>query len=160
MDRLELKLFQKRSDKIKYSIDSWQGYFYIHTNQDNSPDYKICKCKHDNLDEWQDFISAKKEVVIGGFDFLDDWMIRGELSNALSKLFVRNLKNNKEEELVFADEKVWNPSISEMQKETNTDNIYISYSSPKTNSRTYIYNLKTKQKKFVKEQEVLDKNYS
>ena len=159
-EKINLKLFQKRSDKIKYSIDSWQGYFYIHTNQDNSPDYKICKCKHDNLDEWQDFISAKKEVVIGGFDFLDDWMIRGELSNALSKLFVRNLKNNKEEELVFADEKVWNPSISEMQKETNTDNIYISYSSPKTNSRTYIYNLKTKQKKFVKEQEVLDKNYS
>ena len=47
-----------------------------------------------------------------------------------------------------------------MQKETNTDNVYISYSSPKTNSRAYIYNLRTKEKKFVKEQEVLEKNYS
>ena len=46
-----------------------------------------------------------------------------------------------------------------MQKETNTDNIYINYSSPKTNARSYIYNLRTREKKFIKQQEVLDKNY-
>jgi len=158
--KINLKLFQKRKEKIKYDIDSWLGHFYIHTNQDNCPDYKICKCKHENIESWEDFIPAKKEVVIGGFDFLDDWMIRGEMSNALPKLFVRNLKSNKEEELRFADEKVCSPTVSEMQKETNTDNIYISYSSPRTNARAYVYNLRTKEKKFVKEQEVLDKNYS
>jgi len=151
-EKINLKLFQKRSEKIKYSIDSWQKYFYIHTNQDDSPDFKICRCKHNNVDSWEDFISAKKEVIIGGFDFLDDWMIRAETSNALPKLFVRNLKTNKENELVFADEKVCSPSVSEIQKETNTDKIYISYSSPKTNARTYIYNLKSKEKKLVKEQ--------
>ncbi len=160
IERINLKLFQKRREKIRYDIDSWLGHFYIHTNQDNSPDYKICRCAHENIKKWEDFISAKKEVVIGGFDFLDNWMIRGEMSNALPKLFVRNLKNNKEEELKFADEKVWSPSVSAIQKETDTDSIYIGYSSPKTNSRVYIYNLKTKEKKFVKEQEVLDKNYS
>ena len=159
-EKIKLRLFQKRSKKIRYSISSWQSYFWIHTNQDNSPDFKICRCKHENINAWEDFVPSKKEVIIGGFDFLDDWMIRGEMSNALSKLFVRSLKTNEEEELVFSDEKVWSPSVSEMQKETNTDNIYISYSSPKTNSRAYIYNLRTKEKKFVKEQEVLDKNYS
>jgi len=159
-EKIKLKLFQKRTEKIRYSIDSWQGYFYIHTNQDKSPDFKICRCKHQNINNWEDFIPAKKEVIIGGYDFLDDFMIRGETSNALPKLFVRNLKSNEEEELRFADEKVWSPSVAEMQKETNTDNVYISYSSPKTNSRAYIYNLRTKEKKFVKEQEVLDKNYS
>jgi len=160
VEKINLKLFQKRREKIRYDIDSWLGHFYIHTNQDNCPDYKICKCKHENIESWEDFIPARKEVVIGGFDFLDDWMIRGEMSNALPRLFVRNLKSNKEEELKFADEEVWSPGVSEMQKETDTDSIYISYSSPKTNSRAYIYNLKTKEKKFVKEQEVLDKNYS
>jgi len=158
--KINLKLFQKRKEKIRYDIDSWLDHFYIHTNQDNCPDYKICKCRHNNIESWEDFIPAKKEVIIGGFDFLDDWMIRGEMSNALPKLFVRNLKNNKEEELKFADEEVWSPTIAEMQKETDTDKIYISYSSPKTNPRSYIYNLKTKEKKFVKELEVLDKNYS
>ena len=159
-EEINLKLFQKRNEKIRYSIDSWQGYFYIHTNQDKSPDFKICRCKHENINILEDFIPAKKEVVVGGFDFLDDWMIRGEMSNALPKLLVRNLKSNEEEELVFADEKIYSPSVSEIQKETDTDNIYISYSSPKTNARSYLYNLKTKEKKLVKEQEVLDKNYS
>ena len=159
-EKINLKLFQKRSEEIKYSIDSWQDYFYIHTNQDHSPDFKICRCKHENINNWENFIPAKKEVVIGGFNFLDSWMIRSEMSNALSKLFIRNLKNNEEEELIFADEKVWSPSVSGIQKETDTDSVYISYSTPKTNSRTYIYNLRTKQKKFVKENEVLDKKYS
>jgi oligopeptidase B len=158
-EKIKLKLFQKRAEKIRYSIDSWQNYFWKHTNE-KSPDFKICRCKHENINGWEDFIPAKKEVVIGSFNFLDDWMIRGEMSNALPKLFVRSLKTNEEEELVFADEKVWSPSVSEMQKETNTDNVYISYSSPRTNSRAYIYNLRTREKKFVKQQEVLDKNYS
>jgi len=151
-EKVNLKLFQKRKEKVRYDIDSWLGHFYIHTNQNNSPDYKICKCKHENIKDWEDFIPSKKEVIIGGFDFLDDWMIRSEMSNALPKLFVRNLKSNEEEELRFADEKVWSPSVSAIQKETNTDNVYISYSSPKTNARTYIYNLKSKEKKLVKEQ--------
>jgi len=159
-EKINLKLFQKRKDKIRYDIDSWLDHFYIHTNQDNSPDYKICKCKHSDIKDWEDFIPAKKEVIIGGFDFLDDWMIRGEMSNALPKLFIRNLKSNEEEELKFSDESVWSPSVAEMQKETDTDKIYISYSSPKTNARAYIYNLRTKEKKLVKEQKVLDKNYS
>tara|TARA_B100000686_G_scaffold231553_1_gene239127 strand:- start:1065 stop:3164 length:2100 start_codon:yes stop_codon:yes gene_type:complete len=159
-EKIKLKLFQKRKYKIRYSIDSWQNHFYIHTNQDNSPDYKICKCEHKKIKKLRDFIPAKKEAIIGSFSFLDNWMIRSETLNALPKIFVRSLKNNKEEELKFADEKVWSPSVAEIQKETNTNEVYISYSSPKTNSKAYIYNLKTKRKKFVKEQEVLDKNYS
>ena len=79
-------------------------------------------------------------------------MIRNEVSNALPKLFVRNLKDNKEEELIFCDVKVYSPGVAEMQKDRNTDNVYISYSSPKTNAKTYIYNVKTKEKKLVKEQ--------
>ena len=160
VEKINLNLFQKRKEKIRYDIDSWLNHFYIHTNQDNSPDYKICKCKHENIKDWEDFIPAKKEVIIGGLNFLDNWIIRSEMSNALPKLFVRNLKSNEEEELLFSDEKVWSPSVSEMQKETDTDNIYISYSSPRTNSQAYIYNLKTKEKKFIKQQEVLDKNFS
>ncbi len=150
-EKINLKLFQKRKDKIRYSIDSWQNYFYLHTNK-NAPDFKICRCKHENPNDIKEFIPAKNEVLIGGFIFLEEWMIRDEISNALPKLFVKNLNDNKEEELIFSDEIVYSPGVSEMQKDRKTDNLYLSYSSPKTNARTYIYNLKTKEKKLVKEQ--------
>ena len=41
-----------------------------------------------------------------------------------------------------------------MQKDKDTDVIRIGYESPKTPSRTFEYNLRTKEKKLVKEQEV------
>ena len=31
-DNPKLKLFKKRQKEIKYSVDSWKGNFYIHTN--------------------------------------------------------------------------------------------------------------------------------
>ena len=44
--------------------------------------------------------------------------------------------------------------MSLTQRDRNTDTVYLSYSSPKTPGRTYLYNLKTKEKKLVKEQEI------
>ena len=59
-EKIKLKLFQKRKEKIKYSIDSWQNYFWIHTNQDKSPDFKICRCKHENIKKMGRFYSCQK----------------------------------------------------------------------------------------------------
>ena len=81
-------------------------------------------------------------------------IIRGEKSNALGKLFIKNNQTGIEEELKFTDEKVIVPGISLIQRDKNTDLIYLSYSSPKTPSKTYLYNLKTKEKELVKEQEI------
>ena len=89
----------------------------------------------------------KNEVLIGGLIFLNNWIIRGEKSNALGKLFVKNNQTGIEEELKFTDEKVIVPSISLIQRDKNTDLVYLSYASPKTPSKTYLYNLKTKEKK-------------
>ena len=86
--------------------------------------------------------------------FLKNWIIRTETSSALDKLFVRNISTDLEEELIFSDEKVIVPSISLKQKDKNTDEIYLGYSSPKSPSRVYLYNLLTKTKKLVKEQEI------
>ena len=147
------KLIKKRKRGIIYSVTSWKNYFYCHTNED-AEDFKIDKCS--NLDEqnWETYIAAKNEVLIGGLIFLNDWIIRGEKSNALGKLFVKNIKTDLEEELIFSNEKVIVPGVSFVQKDKNTDLVYLSYSSPKTPGKTYLYNLKTKEKKMVKEQEI------
>jgi len=150
-DNPKLKLFRKRQKEIKYSVDSWKGNFYIHTNLD-AEDYKICKCKHENIRKWKDYIPATKGVLIGGFDLLNEWMVRSELRDALAKLYIKNLKNNNEEELVITDEKVITPGASLMQKDRNTNKVYIAYHSPKTPGKSYIYDIATKEKKLVKEE--------
>ncbi|MDC0449418.1 S9 family peptidase [Pelagibacteraceae bacterium] len=149
----EPKLILKREEGVEYSLDSWGGYFWMHTNRD-AKDFKILRCKNNHINEWEDFIPAKNEVLIGGFVLLNNWMVRSERVDALPKLFVRNLKTNEEEELKISDEEIISPGMSLGQKDRNTDTIRISYESPKTPTRTYEYNLANKEKKLLKELEI------
>jgi len=147
------KLIKERKKDIIYSVSSWNDCFYNHTNED-AEDFKIEKCEDLSNQNWVPYIAAKDEVLIGGLIFLNDWIIRSETSNALGKIFVKNVKTNEEEEIKFADERVIVPGVSLIQRARNTNQIYLGYSSPKTQARTYLYNLKTKDKKLVKEQEI------
>ena len=147
------KLIKERKKGIIYSVNSWNDHFYNHTNE-NAEDFKIDRCKNLNDQDWKTYIPAKDEVLIGGLVFLNDWEIRSEISNALGKIFIKNINTNKEEEVKFTDEKVIVPGVSLLQKDKNTDLVHLSYSSPKTQSRVYLYNLKTKEKKLIKEQEI------
>jgi len=147
------KLIKKREKGILYSVNSWNGKFYNHTNE-NAEDFKIDIAENLQVPNWKTFIAAKNEVLIGGLTFLNNWIIRLETSDALDKLFVKNITTEQEEELIFSDEIVYVPGASLMQRDKNTDKIYLSYSSPKTQSRVYSYNLSSKEKKLVKEQEI------
>ena len=147
------KLIKKRQNGIIYSVNSWDGKFYNHTNE-NAEDFKLDISNSLEKPDWKTFIAAKNEVLIGGLTFLKNWIIRSETSHALDKLFVKNITTGIEEELIFSDETVYVPGASLMQRDKNTDEIYINYSSPKTQSRVYSYNLSTKEKKLVKEQEI------
>ena len=148
------KLFLAREKKIRYSIDSWKdGYFYLHTNK-NAEDHKILRCKKDNLNEFEEYIPAKKGTIIGSFDFLDKHMIRSESSDAIPKLYIRDLKTNKEEEIKISSEQVGSPGAFLMQRDTNTTRIRVAWESMATQGKIYEYDVLTKEKKLVKEVEI------
>jgi len=145
------KLIKKRKKGILYSVNSWDNKFYNHTNEE-AEDFKIEISESLENQKWKSFIKPKNEVLIGSCIFLKNWIIRSETSNALDRLFVRHISKESEEELIISDEKVCVPNISLRQKDRDSDEIYIGYSSPKTPSRVYLYNLSKKTKKLVKEQ--------
>ncbi len=147
------KLIMKRERGVLYSVSSWDGKFYNHTNKD-AEDFKIDITNNLEKLDWKPFILPKKEVLIGSLTFLKSWIIRSETSNALDKLFVRNISTNIEEELIFSDEKIYVPGVSLTQRNRDTEEVYLGYSSPKTPSRVYKFNLSNKSKELVKEQEI------
>jgi len=152
-EEIKPKLFQARKKGIKYSIDSWKNYWYVHTNQ-NALDYQMLRCSHADIKKLDVFIPPKEETVIGGFDFLDDYILRAEKSDAIPKLFIRNIHTNKEEELLISKEPVGSPGISLIQKNTNTKKIRISWDSLATPGKVYEYDIESKEKKLVKEQKI------
>jgi oligopeptidase B len=147
------QLFKAREKGIKYSIDSWKKFWYIQTNK-NALDNQILRCDHKNIKKLEVFIPPKEETVIGGLDFLDNYILRGEMSDAIPKLFIRNINTNIEEELITSKEPVGSPGISLMQKNTNTTKIRISWDSLATPGKIYEYDIATKEKKLVKEVEI------
>ncbi len=147
------KLFQGRKKDVRYSLDAWKGYFYVHTNED-ARDYKILRCKTDQIQNLEVYIPEKKETVIGGLEFLNEYIIRSEKSDAIAKLFVKNIKTNKEEEIKISDEAIGVPGVSLMQRDTNTTKIRVGWESMATPGRIYEYDIVTKEKKLVKETEI------
>ncbi len=147
------KLFKKRKIDVRYSVDSWKDFFYVHTNE-NARDYKILRCKKEDIENLEEFVPPKKETVIGGLEFLDNYILRAEKSDAIQKIFVRNLNTNKEEEIKISDEPIGVPGVSLMQKDSNTSRIRISWESMATPGKIFEYDLKTKERKLVKEVEI------
>ena len=47
---------------MRYSLDSWKEYFYVHTNE-NARDYKVLRCKKDDIENLEEFISPKKRQL-------------------------------------------------------------------------------------------------
>ena len=125
----------------------------MHTNEE-ARDYKILRCKVDEIDNLEIFIPPKKETVIGDLDFLDDYIIRGEKSDAIPKLFVRNIQTNKEEEIKISEEVIGVPSFSFKQRDTNTTKIRVGWESMATPKKIYEYDIVTKKRKLVKETEI------
>ena len=147
----EPKLIKKRQKGILYSVNSWNGKFYNHTNE-NAEDFKIDISE--NLEKQNLHAVQNSMILIGGLTFLNDWIIRSETSDALDKLFVKNISSGVEEELIFSDENIYVPGVSLVQRNKDTDNIYLGYSSPKTPGKMYAYNLRSKEKNLVKEVEI------
>ena len=142
-------LIKKRKRGVLYSVNSWNNKFYNHTNE-NAEDFKVEVSNSLEQQNWTDFIPPKEEVLIGGCTFLNNWILRSETSNALDKIFVKNIKTDLEEELIFSDETVTVPGVSLTQRDKNTDTVYLSYSSPKTPSRVINIIFKPKKKFLLK----------
>ncbi len=151
LKKIKLELFNDYRENITYSLDSWDNYFYVHTNY-KAIDFKISRSKHSNKNLYEDYVKPKKNTIIGSFLILQNWFIWKETKNANSKIYLLNKKNNKIEEINFFDDEIKSVSFSSYEKDKNSNFIYISYSSPKSPSKIFRYNLISKKIKLVKRQ--------
>ena len=85
---------------------------------------------------------------------MDDYIIRSEKSDAIQKIFIRNIKDNKEEQIKISKESIGVPGAAMMQKDSNTTKIRLSWESMATPSKIYEYDIVKKEKKLVKELEI------
>jgi len=148
-------IFKTRSPNHEYEIDHLGNEFYIRTNIDSASNFKLMKTTETktNIENWKEVIPHRKDVLFEGFELFDNYLVTNERIKGLSNLRIINLKDKSEHYLDFGEE-TYTAGIS-TNPNADTDILRYRYSSLTTPSSLIDYNMKTKERKLMKEEVVL-----
>tara|TARA_B100000609_G_scaffold24781_2_gene17436 strand:- start:185 stop:1876 length:1692 start_codon:yes stop_codon:yes gene_type:complete len=158
----EFKIFQKRVDGLEYSIDHFNGKWFIRTNKDKATNFKLMICDENktNKENWKDYISHRQDVLLEDIDLFNNHLVITERKTGLRRIEIRPWNGGNSHYIEFEDEAY--SLYSSTNLETNTNKFRYSYSSMTTPNSVIEYDMNSKEKIILKETEVLggkfDKN--
>ena len=158
----DFKIFQKRVNGLEYSIDHFDGKWFIRTNKDKATNFKLMICDENrtNKENWKDYISHRQDVLLEDIDLFNNHLVITERKTGLRRIEIRPWKGGNSHYIEFNDEAY--SLYSSTNLETNTNKFRFSYSSMTTPNSIIEYDMNSKEKIILKETEVLggkfDKN--
>ncbi len=150
----EFRLFQKRTRGMEYSISHYADKWYIMTNKDKATNFKLMTTPETATEKenWVDLIPHRAEVLLEDVDIFKDYLVVSERSNGLNKIRIMPWEGE-EYYLPFTIETYTAGTAA--NPDFDTDILRYSYQSMATPSSVIDFNMKTKEKTVLKEQEVL-----
>ena len=156
------KVFQKRTRELEYSISHYEDSFYIVTNKDDATNFKLMKTSEDRTskEHWVDLIPHREDVLFEGIDIFKDYLVVSERSNGLNKIKIIPWDGSETYYLPFDIETYTAETTTNI--DFDTEILRYVYQSMATPSSMIDFNMRTKEKVVLKEQQVLggtfDKN--
>lgn len=158
----EFKIFQPRTRGLEYSISHYGDKFYIVTNKDKATNFKLMVTPEDKTgkENWTDLIAHRNDVLLEDIDIFKNYLVISERSNGLNTIRIRPWDGKGEYYLPFNSETYTAGTTTNV--DFDTDILRYSYQSLTTPNSVIDFNMKTKEKTVMKEQQVLggkfDKN--
>jgi oligopeptidase B len=148
------KVFQPRMKEVLYDVDHANDKFYIRTNL-NAKNFKIVTCAENKTDSsnWTDMIAHNDSILIQGIDVFKNYVAVSERKNGLTQVHIVNTQNNVSHYLAF-EEPAYTVNLASTP-DYNSEVVRFNYTSLTTPSSVYDYNMGTKEKKLMKQQEVV-----
>ncbi|TBR09646.1 MAG: S9 family peptidase [Lysobacter sp.] len=143
-----------RERDVEYSADHYAGRWVIRTNADGATNFKLMTAPTaaTSRAEWKEWIAHRDDVFIDGFELFRDFTAIGERSEGLERL--RFLRPDGTEEYVKADEPAYSMGL-DTNAEPDTDWLRYSYTSLTTPATTFELNVRTGERRLLKQQPVL-----
>jgi len=150
----EFKIFQKRERGLEYSFGHFKDRFYIVTNLD-AKNFRLMNCPETatGKSNWEEIIAHRDDVFLSDVELFGDYLVVAERKNGLKHLRVISWDTKDEHYLDFGEE-VYVSGIS-INPEFDTKVLRYSYSSLTTPNSIFDYNMQTRKKKLMKQEEVL-----
>lgn len=149
------KQFIPRDSKAhEYSIQHFKNRFYVLTNR-SAKNFKLMEVSEDNTAEenWTEVIAHRSDVLLEGIELFDNYMVVDERKNGLTNLKIINQTTNEAHYLDFG-EAAYTAYVS-TNAEFNTQTLRFGYTSMTTPSSIFDYDMETKAKTLMKQQEVV-----
>lgn len=159
----DFRVIQTRQRGLEYSMSHFEDQFYIVTNKDDAKNFKLMKTPVDktSMENWVDVIPHRKDVLLEGVDIFKNYLVVSERAEGLSKIWIKPWDNSSEDYYLPFESETYTAYTS-TNVDFETEILRYAYNSMTTPSSIIDFNMATKEKKVLKEQEVLggtfDKN--
>ncbi|MFT4973593.1 MAG: oligopeptidase B, partial [Saprospiraceae bacterium] len=149
----EWKIIQPRERNLEYGIAHIDDKFYIRTNLD-AKNFRLMETPvtATTKENWKEVIPHRDDVLLEGMDLFNDYLVVEERVEGIKK--IRVMPTSGGEHYVDFGEASYVAGTS-VNMDFDTDIVRISYTSMTTPSSVFDYNMKTKEMKLLKEQEVV-----
>lgn len=151
----EWRVIQKREDDLEYAVEHYENDFYIITNEGDATNFKIVKTpvEKPSKENWIDVIPHKKETLLEGFEIFKDYFVLEERTEGLLQLKIINNGDQSSYYLPF-NEPTYSAYVG-INLDFDTEVLRYGYTSLTKPSSTLEYNMRTRETKLLKQQEVL-----
>ena len=155
-------VFQKRTRGLEYSMSHFGDHFYIVTNKDKATNFKLMKTPENatGKENWVDVIPHREDVLLEDIDIFKDYLVVTERYNGLNQIRIMPWNGEGDYYLPFESETF--TAYTTTNLDFDTEILRYAFQSLVTPSSVIDFNMRTKTKTILKEQEVVggtfDKN--
>lgn len=150
----DFKMIQPRERNLEYSVDHFQDKFYIVTNL-KAKNFRLMEVpiSSPGKENWKELIPHREDVYLNDIEIFNDYLVVEERKDGLNNLRIIRWEDGTEQYVDFGEE-VYVTGIS-VNREYNSKWLRYDYSSLTTPNSTYDFNMDTREKKLMKQQEVI-----
>jgi oligopeptidase B len=147
-------LFQPRLKDVLYQVDHVGDKFLIVTNKE-ARNFRLMETPvgKTGVDNWKDLVPHRADVLLEGIEVFKDHLVITERKEGLLKVRIRNLNSGQEHYLDF-EEPAYSASMG-ANPDFSSQTLRYNYTSLTTPNSTYDYQMDSKDKKLMKQAEVV-----
>lgn len=151
----EFQVFSKRTEGLEYSIFHFEDTFYVLTNKDGATNFKLMKTNEKATEKnyWSEFIPHRNDVLLEDVDIFKEFYVLSERENGLNKMKI--VRWNEKEAYYLPFESETYVAGATMNLDFDTKKLRYYYNSMTSPYSIIEFDMETREKSILKEQEVL-----
>ncbi len=145
------RLFAERQEGVEYSIDHRDGIFHIHTNADQTTNFKwmTCSVAATQPKDWKNFEEPDPMVFVEGISIFKDQAVISERESGVPQLRVYDFATKQSHRITFP-ETSYEVGLSS-NPEFDTHTIRFTYTSMVTPGSVFDYNMTNRERSLLKQ---------